>query len=770
MSTILLNENSNKITHTSGLTIKLKEHQLTSIYAMDQLEQTGSVKRTINSYIHKYRIVEEDSHRYYLPYTRDTNQQLQPINYTIDTNFGILADVVGSGKTYIVLGLINHNLVPNQRDKIISSGIFSCLKYVTSAKPLKTNLIIVPHNLVTQWKQAFAFSKLKTFVIAKRTDVQFLVYPDNIFNNDNKPSKVADTEIINDDEYIFNELNTVEYYDVIICSSTMVDEYVHRFADINYARIIIDEVCSIMLPQDLNLNANFVWFITATPSGIENIRRYYIRDLVSFGRMHKIIFNNIIIKNDDEYVSKSMKLPTLNQVLIRCFTPKHLAIIKEFIPQEVMDMLNAGNTKDAILKLNCNVDTNDNILQVITKKITNDIHNKKAELTYHETIIPRDVDAHNEQLNRLKDKIKSLETKLDSITNRIKEFNKDNCPICCEEFTSVTPAILPCCNQLYCVQCLTQIKGKCPTCRTLFKIQDIHVIMDTGKDPKANNTPSVSEITKIDAVVKIINDKPNGRFLLFSNYDQTFQGLIDKLNENNIKYSKVMGTGAVVNKTIERFKNGEVKVLMLNASNYGSGLNLHMATDVIIYHQLSLELETQVIGRAQRMGRIEPLNVYYLLHSHEISNVTNPTLSLDLSYAADFAQLTEHLQTHNKLNISEHSIENTPAVETTPVASKTAKKVRKVRTVPAIPQDILNDAESRSQQTIIRPSAKLPITRPVSSVVQSVPSIVQSVPSVVQSVQSVVQPVPLVVQSVPSVVQPVSSVVAQRKKTVKRTI
>ena len=650
MTTLLLTENSNKIISSPNLTIRLKEHQLTSIYAMDELERTGVVKRTITSIIHKYQIHDEERYSFY---SRFPDKTSKPIDYIIETNFGILADVVGSGKTYVILGLLNHNLVPPQREKVISSGIFTSLKYKETERPLKTNLIIVPHNLVTQWKQAFAFCNLKTFVIAKRSDVQFLIYPENIFgDSNNNNNTVVDTEIINDDEYQYTKLNTVEYYDVIICSSTMVDDYIKKFSDLNYSRIIIDEVCSITLPQDLNLNANFLWFITATPTGIEYIRRYYIRDLVSSGRMHRFVFNNIIIKNDDEYVGKSMSLPCLNQILIRCFTPKQLEIVREFIPADVMDMLNAGNMKDAVLKLNCNVDTNDNILQVITNKIATTIHNKKAELTYQESIRARDAEAHNEQINRIKDKIKSLETKLESITNRIKEFNKDNCPICCEEFASITPGVLPCCNQLYCVPCLTQIKGKCPTCRIQFDMKDVHVIMDNVKKniPDGNKPPL--EITKIDATIKIIKDKANGRFLLFSNYDQTFQGLIDKMNENKITFSKVMGSGPVVNKTIERFKSGEIKVLMLNASNYGSGLNLQMATDVIIYHQLSLELETQVIGRAQRMGRTDVLNVYYLLHSHEKSNVTNPNLSLDLSIDNDVKEFDKHLSTNDKQNIT----------------------------------------------------------------------------------------------------------------------
>jgi SNF2 family DNA or RNA helicase len=62
---------------------------------------------------------------------------------------------------------------------------------------------------------------------------------------------------------------------------------------------------------------------------------------------------------------------------------------------------------------------------------------------------------------------------------------------------------------------------------------------------------------------------------------------------------------------------------MMNAKHYGSGLNLQMATDVIIYHEMQKELETQVIGRAQRLGRNEPLMVHYLLHENEKCNSNN---------------------------------------------------------------------------------------------------------------------------------------------------
>jgi len=640
--TTLLNDNAPKIIQPTNLKLKLKEHQITACHAMDKLERNGTIEKTIKSSIYKFNIYPaekyQNSYRHY-----QEAKNFRDIDYTIKTNFGILADKVGAGKTYEIVGLLCHNLVPPDRNKILFSSSFTSLEYKDSYKGFKTNLILVPHNLVTQWKQAFAQCNLKTYIISKKTDISFLVYPENIFDeNPDKKNHLSDNEL--DDLENICELNTIEYYDAIICSATMVDEYFDRFKDIRYSRIIIDEVCSIKLPTDLNWHANFIWFVTATPSGIKYLKRFYIKDLVN--RLHDFIFDNIIVKNDEEYVDRSMNVPSFNQILIKCFTPKQYEMIREHVPQDVMDMLNAGNVQEAVKKLNCNVDTDENILQVLTNKISKELHNKKAELTYQESLIPTDKKSHDEHIARINSKINSLQTKFDSISQRIKEFMKESCPICLEDFISVVPAVLPCCNQLYCITCLASINGSCPMCRQSFSMDKISVIMDNKNNNNNKNNKideEKKEINKVDAVIKLLLDKQNGKFLLFSNYDQTFENLIKKLAENEIKHSKVLGSGAVVNKTIQRFTDGDVRVLMLNASNYGSGLNLQMATDIIIYHQLPLELETQVIGRAQRLGRTSELNVYYLLHDHEQNNVTNPSLSLDLNNYEDLLKFDKHL-------------------------------------------------------------------------------------------------------------------------------
>jgi SNF2 family DNA or RNA helicase len=71
--------------------------------------------------------------------------------------------------------------------------------------------------------------------------------------------------------------------------------------------------------------------------------------------------------------------------------------------------------------------------------------------------------------------------------------------------------------------------------------------------------------------------------------------------------------------TVAAYKTRDLDVLLVNSNNYGSGLNLENTTDVVLFHKLDSEVEHQVVGRALRMGRTSPLNVWYLLYEHEMS-------------------------------------------------------------------------------------------------------------------------------------------------------
>jgi SNF2 family DNA or RNA helicase len=175
-------------------------------------------------------------------------------------------------------------------------------------------------------------------------------------------------------------------------------------------------------------------------------------------------------------------------------------------------------------------------------------------------------------------------------------------------------------------------KPKCPMCTAdISNIADI-VILDNdnefknlhhkNSDDKNSDDKQNSDIEKdkIENFEDIIKNKINNdsRLLVFSEYDASFSQMLQILDDNQISYSKIMGTGAHINNVISKYKEGNIKCLLLNARYFGSGLNLENTTDIIIYHKMSPDLKKQVEGRAQRPGRTCQLKIYELLYKNEI--------------------------------------------------------------------------------------------------------------------------------------------------------
>lgn len=87
--------------------------------------------------------------------------------------------------------------------------------------------------------------------------------------------------------------------------------------------------------------------------------------------------------------------------------------------------------------------------------------------------------------------------------------------------------------------------------------------------------------------------------------------------DNNIKFDFLKGNTNHMMNILEKFKLGELKVILLNTQYAGSGIDINFATDVIIYHSMGIDKQ-QAIGRAQRVGRTEQLFIHNLCYEHEM--------------------------------------------------------------------------------------------------------------------------------------------------------
>jgi hypothetical protein len=100
-------------------------------------------------------------------------------------------------------------------------------------------------------------------------------------------------------------------------------------------------------------------------------------------------------KSEDDFMSDRLTL------IIRPSNPNFLPEdVKE--DGDIMNMINAGNIIEAVNKINCNADTDDNIFKAITSKLEKEIHNKKAELKYQSERIVDDIKSHEEIIQKLK--------------------------------------------------------------------------------------------------------------------------------------------------------------------------------------------------------------------------------------------------------------------------------------------------------------------------------------------------------------------------------
>jgi hypothetical protein len=85
-----------------------------------------------------------------------------------------------------------------------------------------------------------------------------------------------------------------------------------------------------------------------------------------------------------------------------------------------------------------------------------------------------------------------------------------------------------------------------------------------------------------------------------------------------------MGNSNEIHKTQNEFNMCQTScALVINSTQHCSGLNLQTATDLIFAHKINdSAIESQVVGRGHRIGRTNPLNIWYLLYDNEYSSLS----------------------------------------------------------------------------------------------------------------------------------------------------
>lgn len=139
------------------------------------------------------------------------------------------------------------------------------------------------------------------------------------------------------------------------------------------------------------------------------------------------------------------------------------------------------------------------------------------------------------------------------------------------------PVLEPHCQNIFCGECLLtwlQAHKTCPLCRANIESTDLVYI---SNEKKICNTEPIKEIIKFtptQKVIDIIKSTENGKFIIFSEYNHTFELICRVLDTNNISFTLVKGSWQTRQGNINNFKTGNTQVIFLNSKVNAAGINL----------------------------------------------------------------------------------------------------------------------------------------------------------------------------------------------------
>ena len=559
---------TNYVLQPPNISIQLYRHQLVSIYRMEQLELNQKIiKKKKNIIIQQ------------------------------DCSIGVNSDKTGYGKTLSMIGLIARDKMPwDMNKKYIYkyninyyNGLYKETIYQVY-KRINSTLILASPSIVEQWNKEFSNTDISVYII--------------------KNKKGYETWYTNKDKY-----------QVVIVVPNFYNMLINQTSNYAWKRFIFDEAGHLKVTKMAEIRCGFLWLVTATPESVyplhnktkENMMKEIIQNkhvhpnkllsIINPYILHNQDFiDKIQIKNDDLFVQECYVMPQTNYRTHICYN-KILSVIGNTINDNIRNLLAADNISEAIHVLGGK--ETDNIYELVKNKKTQEIDKYTKYLDLHTHL--------NDEVEILKYQklLEQSNKELSILDERIKDVLNDTCSICMSELNK--PVMETNCQNVFCGKCiLTWLENskKCPLCRhDIIKKELIYCNHKKEKyQPRNTSMP-----TKKDTVINLILSKPDGKFIIFSDYDNTFDNLsLHISNNNDIKFSELKGSSIARDNIINRYKYGDLQVLLLNAKHNCAGINLQETTDIIFYHTIENNTETQIIGRANRIGRTIPLDVHYL--------------------------------------------------------------------------------------------------------------------------------------------------------------
>jgi SNF2 family DNA or RNA helicase len=429
-------------------------------------------------------------------------------------------------------------------------------------------VVVVPQTILAQWKAAvkeFA-PNMKCAVVQDYMSASALMY--------------GDTSILKDNQLVI--------VDSLYCDTLA---SVVQTSGTTLHRVIYDEVDTIEVVLRRILPANMIWMISASlyallkdsppdSNGVTTPTLYANAYQVPRKVLEKVeciceqsfiescfpLPDPIgeIIEVDDMYLDKVMADTMDKKTLYDANNYDYINLLKGF------ETLAVHSSKQALCAL----------VRGLTQKIQAyedmiDLYNKRG---------PDDKVAQNSK-KRVQNTMDEAQRRLNILHNAIQAAKI--CPVCIDGG-------------------IPQTDDKCTKCG---KSSDKSLHDDTCLGKVSSAVAKVAELLlwNEDSKILIFSD---GEYML---------GLLEVELIRRDMSCKTMSAGNAdeIAQDIDDFKNSKYSCMLLDSSSFTSGLNLEMTTDIICMHKLELGTRAQLIGRAQRPGRIGTLTVHDILHENE---------------------------------------------------------------------------------------------------------------------------------------------------------